>query len=317
MAAYVVAVDFGGTHLRAALVDETGQIVQRLKHKTDAHLGPTVVIDRLAEAVQRITEMDGATTSVRGVGVIAPGPLDPYQGIVFQAPNLAGWENIPLATELQARVQRPVYIGNDANLAVLAEQRYGLGQGLTDLIYVTISTGIGGGIICNNTLLLGYRGLAAEVGHMQIIPEGPLCGCGNRGCVEALASGPNIARATVERIEHGLTSSLTEVAHPITAEDVVVAARAGDKVALEVLERAGSYVGMAVANLVHLFNPQRIIIGGGVSNAGPLLFDPIRETTRRRLMPIYRDTFDIVPSELGDDVGLLGAAALAFARSSP
>lgn len=317
MASYVVAVDFGGTHLRAALVDETGQIVQRLKHKTDAHLGPAVVIDRLAEAVQRIAEADGKPVPVQGVGVIAPGPLDPYQGIVFQAPNLAGWENIPLAAELQARVQRPVSIGNDANLAALAEQRYGLGQGLSDLIYLTISTGIGGGIICNHTLLLGAKGLAGEVGHMQIIPEGPLCGCGNRGCVEALASGPNIARAAVERIEHGLASSLKEVSHPITAEDVVAAARQGDKIALEVLERAGGFIGMAVANLIHLFNPQRVIIGGGVSNAGPLLFDPIRETTRRRLMAIYRDTFDIVPSQLGDDVGLLGAAALAFATSAP
>jgi glucokinase len=248
------------------------------------------------------------------VGVIAPGPLDPFKGIVLRAPNLAGWDNVPLEEELEKRVALPVRIGNDANLAALAEHRYGGGRGMSDIIYLTISTGIGSGFIVNNQMMLGARGMAAEAGHMQILPDGPLCGCGNRGCIEALASGPNIAAEASARLHRGISSSLGELTREITARDVVRAAREGDRMALDVVERAGAFIGLAIANLIHLFNPQRILIGGGVSNAGDLLFEPIRRSADLHTMSAYYDSYDIVPAELGDDVGLLGAAALAFSE---
>ncbi len=313
---YVVGVDFGGTHLRAALIDEPGTIHERLKHETQARLGPSGVIDRIAAAVRDMANHVPADGEVAGVGVIAPGPADPFKGVVLNAPNLSGWTNIPLASELEQRVSLPVWIGNDANLAALAEHRYGAGQGLSDIIYLTISTGIGSGFIVHNKLLLGATGMAGEGGHMQIVPDGPLCGCGNRGCVESLASGPNIAQEAAARLRRGLPSSLHSLGHEPTPRDVVQAAREGDQMATELLQQAGGYIGMAVANLVHLFNPQRIIIGGGVSNAGDLLFDPIRKIANQRVMAGYRGTFDVLPAALGDNVGLLGAAALAFSMLS-
>jgi glucokinase len=315
MTAYVIGVDFGGTHLRAALVNGEGQIVEQLKRETRATLGPAAVIDRIADAIRDMATYLSAGDTLVGVGAIAPGPLDPFEGIIFRAPNLEGWDNIHLARELRERVSLPVWIGNDANLAALAEHAYGAGRGLSDLIYLTISTGIGSGFIINNQMLLGARGMAAEAGHMQIIPDGPLCNCGNRGCIEAIASGPNIAREAVGRLHRGIPSSLQNLDHEPTAREVVQAAKQGDAMAIDVLRRAGLFIGMAIANLVHLFNPQRIVVGGGVSNAGDLLFEPMRQGADEHIMPSYRDSFDIVPAALGDDVGLLGAAALAFTQA--
>lgn len=314
MARYVVGVDFGGTHLRAALINEGGEVVHREKRKTEAWLGPAAVIARIADAVRDVMTAV-ATEEVVGVGVIAPGPSNPYTGVVLKAPNLDGWELIALESALEQHLGKEVWLGNDANLAALAEHRYGAGRGYAHLIYVTVSTGIGGGVIINNQMLLGAQGLAAEIGHMQIIPDGPLCGCGNRGCVESVASGPNIARIARERIAHGEASALSALGEKISTEHIVKAAQAGDALAIDVLADAGAYVGMAIANLVHIFNPQRIIIGGGVSNAGAFLFDPIRKAAKQRTMPVYHGTFDIVPAALGDDVGLLGAAALAFTNA--
>lgn len=315
MARYVVGVDFGGTHLRAALINETGEVVHRDKRKTEPWLGPAAVIAKIADAVRDVS-VDVPDEEVVGVGVIAPGPSNPYTGVVLKAPNLEGWELIALESALEQHLGKDVWLGNDANLAALAEHRYGAGRGYSHLIYITVSTGIGGGVIINNQMLLGAQGLAAEVGHMQIMPDGPICGCGNRGCVEAFASGPNIARVARERIAHGEESSLSTLRDKVSTEQIVKAAQAGDALAIDVLADAGAYVGMAVANLVHIFNPQRIIIGGGVSNAGELLFDPIRKAAKQRTMPVYHGTFDIVPAELGDDVGLLGAAALAFTNAT-
>jgi len=311
MARYVVGVDFGGTHLRAALINEAGEVVHRDKRKTESWLGPAAVIAKIADAVRDVIA-DIPTDEVLGVGVIAPGPSNPYTGVVLKAPNLDGWELIALDAALEQHLGKEVWLGNDANLAALAEHRYGAGRGYSHLIYVTVSTGIGGGVIINNQMLLGAQGLAAEVGHMQIMPDGPLCGCGNHGCVEAVASGPNIARVARERIEHGAESSLSPLHGEVSTEHIVKAAQAGDALAIDVLADAGGYVGMAIANLIHIFNPQRIIIGGGVSNAGEFLFEPIRKAAKQRTMPVYHGTYDIVAAELGDDVGLLGAAALAF-----
>lgn len=313
MTRHIIGVDFGGTHLRAALVNEHGEILEQVKQETRAQLGPERVIDRIAAAVQDMARhLADGDSPVLGIGVVAPGPLDPFKGIILKAPNLPGWEDIPLASELRERTGLPVWAGNDANLAALAEHRYGQGRGLTDLIYLTVSTGIGSGMIINNRLLLGYQGLAGEAGHVQVIPDGPLCGCGNRGCVESVASGTNIAIEAEARLQRGLKSSLSTLGRPPTAKDVSEAAEQGDEMSVYILRRAGRFVGITAANLIHIFNPQRIIIGGGVSNAGDLLLEPMRAACDRHVMEAYRGSYDIVRTQLGDRVGLLGAAALGF-----
>lgn len=182
------------------------------------------------------------------------------------------------------------------------------------MIYITVSTGIGGGIIVEDELVLGEQGLAAEVGHIPLALEGPLCGCGHRGHLEALASGPNIAREARSHLDRGHDSVLAELEHEITAIDVAEAARDGDEMATTVFERAGYYLGLGLATMLHLFDTERFVIGGGVSNAGDLLLEPARRSAISHVMPPYRDTFDVVLAELGDNVGLMGAAALVFDR---
>ncbi|HID85851.1 MAG TPA: ROK family protein [Anaerolineae bacterium] len=252
---------------------------------------------------------------VVGIGIGAPGPLNPWTGVIHHAPNLPGWRDVPLRDIIQEEFQMPTFLGNDANVAALAEHRFGAGQGVDDLIYMTVSTGIGGGVIVGGQLLLGADGLAGEVGHMTLEPHGPRCNCGNIGCLEALAAGPAIARDARQRIEEGARTAIVDLVggdlSQVTAKVVGQAAQEGDELAIELIRRAGFYIGVGIVNLIHLFNPRLFVIGGGVSKVGDLLFDPIRAVVRERAMPAMREV-RIVPATLGDDVGLLGAVALAM-----
>jgi glucokinase len=310
----IVGVDVGGTQIRAALADGEGRIIHRTSCLTLAEEGLEPVIGRIKGAIY---EVMGSTDrgQVRGIGITAPGPLDPWKGIIMEAPNLSGWKNVPLKELMEEEFGLPVLVGNDANLAALAEQRFGAGQGVADLIYITVSTGIGGGIIIDNKLLLGAQGFAGEVGHHTIEAHGPRCNCGNIGCLEALAAGPAIARCARELIRNGIGTTIADLVDgdldKITAREVNQAAQAGDPVAIELFRQAGFYIGVGIVNLLHLFNPSLIVIGGSVTKAGDLLFEPIRATVRERAMASYywEDT-PIVPAALGDDVGLLGAVAL-------
>jgi glucokinase len=243
--------------------------------------------------------------------VAAAGPLDPYEGIIYEAPNVPGWVNMPLRRKLEERFDIPVSIGNDANLAALGEWRYGAGQGHHHLIYITVSTGIGGGIIVDDQLLLGKRGLAGEIGHITVLPDGPLCGCGQRGHLEALAAGPAIATWTENKIIQGACSSLPP-GQPLTARMVGEAAMNGDQLAQAAIARAGNYLGNAVADFAHIFNPSLVIIGGGVSQTGHLLLDPMKKAIREHVIaPAYADDLVVTNAALGDEVGLVGALALA------
>lgn len=278
-----------------------------------------------------------------GIGVGAPGPLDSRTGIVFSPPNLKGWRNVPLRQLLYDEFNLPVYLGNDANLAGLGEHVYGAGRGVPDMVYVTVSTGIGGGVIIGGRVLEGVSGTAGEIGHMTIDIHGPRCNCGNTGCLEVLASGTAIARRAAEVIEEGLGEGILAVAreqaaqrNPLTdlagssrlspkaetaplpepiqvdAAVVVEAARRGDQVAAGIMRRAAENVGVGMVNIIHLFNPALIVIGGGVSKAGPLLFEPVERIVRERAMEVPRRAVRIVRAELGENVGLLGAAAHAI-----
>lgn len=311
----VVAVDLGGTQIRAAVLDAEGKVMARVVRLTKAEEGLSPVLGRIREAIHE-TLAQAPLGKIRAIGVGSPGPLDPFRGIVRSASNLPGWRDVPLRAILEEEFPLPVHLGNDANVAALAEQIFGGGKGLDNLIYLTISTGIGGGIIADGKLLLGTEGLAAEVGHMVLEPEGPRCTCGKLGCLQALASGVAIAREAAKVVKGGAKTLIGELvegdASKISAKVVSEAAAKGDEVALKILAQAGFHIGLGIVNLVHLFNPQAVIIGGGVSKAGPNLFDPIRRTVRERALPSFQGELTIQPSALGDDVGLLGAAALAL-----
>jgi glucokinase len=310
---YIVGVDLGGTRIRACLADERGTILARANRLTLAEEGLDAVLRRIVEAVREAIGKHKAS-EITGLGITAPGPLDPKTGVIFTPPNLPGWHNVPLKAILEKELGLPVYAGNDANLAALGERHFGAGQGVDDLIYITVSTGIGGGVIAGGKLLVGAAGAAAEVGHHTIDIHGPRCNCGNVGCLEVLAAGPAIARqaiAAIQRGEETLMATLAQQAGDVvTAAHVTRAAHAGDAVAGRIMRQVGEYIGVGVVNLLHLFNPRLVIIGGGVAmGAGELLFGPIREMVQERAMEIYRPT-RIVPADLGDDVGLLGAVAL-------
>ncbi len=310
-----IAVDLGGTQIRAARYGADQARQARANLPTQAKEGPERVLARVEQAIRQVWPPDGGVTAI---GMAAPGPLDPREGLVYFAPNLPGWKDVPLRGWLEETFGVPAFVGNDANLAALGEHRYGAGRGVDDLIYLTISTGIGGGIILNGRLFEGGGGLGGEIGHITVDAEGPFCACGSRGCLEVLASGSAIARAARAAIAAGRPSILTDRVggdpSRITAREVAQAAREGDRLSQEIFRRAGFYIGAALVSLMYLLNPALFVIGGSVAKAGDLLFGPIRETVEDRAPEVYRRGVSIRPAVLGDDVGLLGALVLARDR---
>jgi glucokinase len=301
-----ISIDIGGTQLRAALF--SGGDTTPVESRRAPTQGDGPIFDRLVRLVEDLWPQDG---SVHSIGIASPGPLDPHTGMILKTPNIKEWVNFPLAPKMAGHFGVPAYLDNDANLAALGEWRFGAGRGHRDVLFLTVSTGIGGGAICSGHLVQGVHGLATEFGHMTLVPDGPLCGCGFRGHLEALASGPSITRYVREQIDAGIASSLTlETAQ--SARDVAEAARAGDELATAAFKRAGDYLGLAVANLLHAFNPSIVIFGGGVSQSGPLLFEPFQASLKKYTFnPHYLDELIITTAALGDDAGLLGALALA------
>ena len=306
-----IAIDIGGTQMRAACYPTDGLKPLKIKKISTQHPIESAW-DRLVKLVAAVWPDEGG---VERIGVAAPGPLDPFQGVLFAAPNIPAWVNIPLARLLQDHFDVPVVMGNDANLAALGEWKYGAGKGHHHLVYLTISTGIGSGIIVDDRLLLGTRGLAAELGHITVLPDGPLCGCGQQGHLEALASGPSIARWVTGEITEGVLSSLSKLT-VVTTQFVAEAAKSGDILAVRALNRAGTFIGQALADILHIFNPTIVIIGGGVSQSGALLMDPIQTAMQYHVMNAhYLDNLTLTTAALGDDTGLLGALALARQQS--
>jgi glucokinase len=304
---HFLVIDIGGTQMRGACYSPDSLTPLKIEKISTRHPSATP-LERLIELVAIIWPED---QPVAGIAVAAPGPLDPYAGVVFDCPNIPGWENLPLRDIIEDRFQAPVALGNDANLATLGEWKYGAGQGHHHMIYVTVSTGIGGGVIIDDRLLLGAHGLAAEIGHLTVDPEGPLCGCGQNGHLEAVASGPAIARWAEQEISQGVPSSLP-ANQDLTARHISEAAHQGDALAIEALARAGTFLGRAMADYLHIFNPTAIVIGGGVSQSGALLLDPLRQALREYVItPQYLEDLTVTTAALGDNVGLIGGLALA------
>jgi glucokinase len=302
----IVAVDIGGTQIRAAAY-EPNSVIPFAQKKTRTRTNEPGVFDRLVQAIEAIWQHG----NVDAIGIASPGPLDPHTGTILDTPNIPEWVNFPVGPRLCEAFGVPVYLDNDANMAGLAEWQYGAGRGHDDLLYLTVSTGIGGGVISNGHLLQGFRGMGAELGHIIIDPNGPPCSCGHKGHLEAFSSGPAIARYVSEQIKAGQKSSLP--AHPKpTAVQVAEAAREGDALAISAFERAGYYLGIAVANYLATFDPSILIFGGGASQAGDLLFLPFQNSLKEHVFhPHYLDDLIITKAALGDDAGLLGALALA------
>lgn len=303
---YHVAVDIGGTQVRAASYPLNSNTPEKINRLSTQSPGSTP-LERLIETINSVWPSDG---KVLGIGIATAGPVDPYRGIVLTAPNIPGWDNLPLKQLLEDQFHTPACPGNDANLAALGEWKFGAGIGHHNIIYMTISTGIGGGIIIDDRLLLGQNGLATEIGHIIIDPNGPVCGCGGYGHLEAMAAGPAIARWVEQELEKGALSSLSKK-QIVTARDIAKAAAQGDDLALAALNRAGTLIGIAIVNFLHIFNPSMIILGGGVSQSGDLLFNPIRSFLQTHVMTSkYLENLLIVPAVLGDESGLMGALAL-------
>lgn len=315
---YYIGVDIGGTNIRAARFAHESQMPEpKTKIPTHADLGMEGVLDRIEMAIREVAGDDLAT--VAAVGMAAPGPIDPYSGLLLKAANMPGWIDVPLRRLIEERIGRPTFLGNDANLAALGEWKFGAGQGHADVLYMTISTGIGGGVISGGKLVLGARGLAGEIGHMLAVPNGPLCGCGQRGHLEAVASGTALGRTARERLAagDGDGSRILDLAggelEDVSGAVVGAAALAGDPFAIELVVAAGTLIGRTLASLLHAFNPGIVICGGGVSLLGDILLDPMRAAVRQHAMDdeFWRNC-PIVLATLGDDGGLVGAAALAM-----
>lgn len=312
---YVIGVDLGGTKISAGLVDNTGDIIAYDYRQTLAEEGPDTVVRRMLDATREVMV---PSSQVTAVGVGAPGPLDVETGVVIAPPNLPGWDRVPLRKLIEEDLGITTFLENDANAAALGEHRFGAGQGLAHMIYVTVSTGIGGGLILDGELYHGNGGMAGEIGHTTVLPYGPLCGCGNRGCLEALAAGTAVARQAREHVASGVPTSMADLMdgdpEHITAKLVAQAADQGDVEAQEILAEAMQYLGIGMSNLVNLFNPQMIVIGGGLINLGEALLDPVRRAVRRRALSAAAEAVRVVPAALGDKVGVLGAAAVALSR---
>jgi glucokinase len=301
-----IAADIGGTQLRVSVYPDDG--IEPIYQKRIPTQGKGTPIERLLGLIKDAWPEEGQVLSI---GAAFPGPIDPFAGILISAPNIPGWENLPIRQILRERFHVPVAVGNDANLAALAEWRFGAGRGHHNLVYLTISTGIGGGVIVEDQLLLGVHGLAAELGHVTVWPDGPVCSCGLHGHLESVGSGTGIAHYFNEQAALGRPTILPAGPLP-TSKEIAKAAQAGDALAIEALGRAGYFVGIGLANYLLTFNPSIIILGGGVSRSGLAFFDPLRKSMREHLYrPEYAENLVLTTVQLGDDAGLLGSLALA------
>ncbi len=310
MGRVVIGVDLGGTNLRTALLNQDGDILDRHKEATHASDGWATVVGRIIENIKRQRESAARRRlAIAAVGVGAPGVIRADKGIVVKSPNFPDWNNVPLKEQLERAIDLPVFIENDANAAALGEQWRGAGQGIESMILLTLGTGVGGGIILDNKIWHGSDGMAGEIGHMTLIPDGRPCTCGNTGCLEMYASARGIVQSYREAI--GATASPGEAA--MTSEQVYEAARAGNEIALRVMKDMGRMLGVGIASLINIFNPERIVIGRGVKDAWQLFIDATREEILKRAFEVPAKRTEIVASQLGDDAGMVGAAAAALA----
>ncbi|MEA3336080.1 MAG: ROK family protein [Chloroflexota bacterium] len=316
---YLLGLDLGGTKILAAVVDSDGKIVGEAKKRTQASLGPDKVIDRIVEtASEAITDSEVRPKDMLAAGIGAPAPVDVQTGTVFAPPNLPGWDVVPLGDLLEKGLGIPVIVDNDVNLGTFGEHELGAGRGTRHMVGIFVGTGVGGGVIVNGKLHRGIRYSAGEVGHMIMVPDGPLCGCGRRGCLEALASRTAMERDVRAAMAAGRPTVVGDLMAAsgrdrLTSGTIKKAVKAGDEVMIEVIGKAQYYLGLLSANLVDFMDPEMLVFGGGVVEAlGESFLEPIRTTARSYfLQQRDMDKVKFAPATLGDYAGVLGAAMLA------
>ena len=312
MGRVVIGVDLGGTNLRTAILSPDGNILDRHKEATHAADGWENVVARLIENIKRHRKSAiQQGFDVAAVGVGAPGVIQADKGIVVKSPNFPDWNNLPLKDQLEKTLGIPVFLENDANAAALGEQWRGAGQGIRSMILLTLGTGVGGGIILDNKIWHGADGMAGEIGHMTLIPDGRPCTCGNIGCLEMYSSARGIVQSFREALGE-TTGGVPDQLRQISSEQVYEAAGAGNEIALQVMKDMGRMLGIGIASLINIFNPERIVVGGGVKDAWPLFIGATREEIMKRAFAVPAKRTEIVPSQLGDDAGMVGAAAVAL-----
>jgi glucokinase len=315
----LLGVDIGGTKLAVAVSTSNGEVLAAQREPSRAEEGPDAMIARAADMARAVVAEAGlGMPDIEGIGIGCGGPLDPWRGVILNALNNPGWTNVPLVERIQAELGRPTFLDNDANAAALGEHRFGAGRGVRNMVYLTISTGVGGGLILDDRLFHGENGNAGELGHISVrVAGGRPCHCGSSGCIETYCSGTNIAARAREALERdeGATSVLADhVRDEIRAEHVVAAARDGDPMACAIWNETTELLGGGIVSIIHAFNPQLVVLGGGVTHAGEMLFDPLRRVIAGRAMPWLSEAVTIVPAELGEHTGVLGAVAVALER---
>lgn len=316
---YYIGVDIGGTNIKIGIVGEDGKPVANDSFTTKADDGPQAVVASIKSELQKLVKRaDMTSDQITGVGIGSPGPLDASDGIIVATPNLKGWNNVPLRDMVSKATGLPAILENDANAAAFGEYWTGAGKGdeVKHLVMLTLGTGIGGGIVTDGQLVHGRHGLAGEVGHAIVIPNGRLCGCGQRGCIEAYASASNVAKITNEQLAAGgQTSSLKPIYDAkgkVSSKDIFGHAEQGDKLALAIVDQTADYLGMLCVNVCRFLDPQMIVFAGGMILAGDFLFDRIRAAFKRQTWTIVDDKVKIVSAVLGNDAGFIGAAAVAW-----
>ena len=306
---YVVGVDLGGTKIYTALVDLDGNIIKEKTVETLAHEGEQAVMGRIIDTIDYVTEGTDKNL-IKSIGIGSPGPLDVKNGIIIENSNLP-FKNFAIVKTIKEKYDLPTYLDNDANVATLGEFMFGAGKGTENMVFITASTGIGGGAVLNGKLFRGSTGNALEVGHITVSTEGPRCGCGNIGCAEALGSGTAIGKRAKEAVLSNVETSLKNY-EDVTAKEVFIEAANGDRVAKNILKSSLTYLGIAVANTITNFDPEKVVIGGGVVNGGDIVIDTIRKVVEERCMSTFVANCTVEKAVLGGKAGVLGAAALAI-----
>ena len=311
-----VGCDLGGTNIKTGLVNiDGGQVLVSGSIPTLARQGSEAVLERMAEHISDLIRESGVDKAeIHGVGISAPGMIDMETNTTEFLPNLyGGWRGVPVGERMQSYLDLDISMLNDVRAITYGEWAFGAGHGVDSMVCIAIGTGVGGGLVVNNQLVLGIDGTAGELGHQTVDPNGPICGCGNRGCVEVFASGPAIAAEAARGVRQGWNTKIADLIehdlNQLTPEIVAKAAEMGDEFAIEVWNRAGTYLGIGVANILTSVGVKRVVIGGGVAKAGELLLEPVRREVRKRVFLMPVEKVDILQARLGTDAGIVGMAA--------
>lgn len=311
-----IGIDVGGTNVKIALVDKSGKIIYSNSVPTYAKMGYEYTVNNIKQAIKDLMKETNTTAKdIDGIGFDFPGQVDYKTGVVKLAPNIPGWVNVPIAQMIEEEFHIPTRIDNDVRCAALGEMKFGAGQGCENFVCITVGTGIGSGLVVNGQLVRGASNAAGEIGHIKLqMKDGLICGCGDTGCLEAYASGPSIVAMAQDYITGGKSTKFREMAAAeggeITPYMVAKAAEAGDPVAKRIFAIVGEYIGIGLTSVINLLNPEKVIIGGGVAEAGDLLLDPIRKTIKERAMVVAGSAVEIVPAQLGNSAGVIGASML-------